>query len=96
MRESGNISPQQIAQHGEKDREGVERRTILQKIANKKQQLEYSEESSSNETTNIIEKDIANLLWNVKLTVVYHSMEFHIQSSINCSKMEIPNFKKVN
>ena len=37
--EKGNISPQKIAQHGEKDVESVERRTTLQRFGNKKHQL---------------------------------------------------------
>ena len=36
VRKRGNISPQKIAQHGEKDVENVERRTTLQRFANKK------------------------------------------------------------
>ena len=34
--EKGNIIPQKIAQHGEKDGESVEKRTILQRFADKK------------------------------------------------------------
>ena len=37
--ERGNISPQKTAQHGEKDVESMERRTILQRFSNKKHQL---------------------------------------------------------
>ena len=37
--EEGNISPQKIVQHEEKDVESVERRTTLQRFANKKHQL---------------------------------------------------------
>ena len=35
----GNISPQKIVQHGEKDVKSVERKTTLQRFANKDQQL---------------------------------------------------------
>ena len=37
--ERGNESPLEIAQHGEKDVESVERRVTLQRFANKNQQL---------------------------------------------------------
>ena len=40
--ERRNISPQNIAQHEEKDVESVERRTTLHRFADKKEQLNYT------------------------------------------------------